>query len=195
MRDNLIYKGESWRPLMTYPEIWDEDWGDIKNNLLENPQTWGYLCKSASTGCYRGYHMVFEFTSTNLIVKSFNFSPKLPPNTQPKPINNVYPQKGDFHMFTHKYENLNYPSKFTGSILLGREMHPEFAKKRMIFPALYQQLVEFIIVGGKITNMCDHSRRALEIWKEIENEVVSEKPLTINFLEPYFNQKITVNDK
>ncbi|MBN2228335.1 MAG: hypothetical protein JW779_02005 [Candidatus Thorarchaeota archaeon] len=75
----------------------------------------GLEARPASTACWRGYQMVYDCRDGKLVLDMMNVN-----THNPISINGVEPTKGDW-MFSHIYENLNLQTKFTGSILLGKD--------------------------------------------------------------------------
>ena len=119
---------------------------------LYTAASFGIATKMASTACWRGYQMFYDCLDGELRLVQMNVN-----TNNAIPINDIEPRKGDF-MFNSIYENLGLKTKFTGTLLLGKDfidsmyVHMGFQSAES-----FQTVVEITVENGDIIKETDLS--------------------------------------
>jgi len=132
----------------------------VKGQKLFTPEDFGITPLSASTACWRGYHLRYIFTQNYLILDELSLNTK-----KSKKINGIKPQKGN-RLFNYHYKNLNLRSNFTGTILLGKDfidsMYVHMGFQR---PMTFRTVLEMQIEEGRVILEVDISKQ-MEDYRE-----------------------------
>ena len=132
---------------------------------LFEPEDFEMIPMMASTACYRGYVMTYDCVDRVMILDEM-----LIRTDQVVPINGVAPMQfdtGKFRIFSHRYEKLRLKTRFTGSLLLGKDfidslyVHMGFQKA-----TAFRTVIEVQIQDGDIISICDLSDKIeeLRVW-------------------------------
>ena len=119
--DQFRYEGEAY------------DLVGLDGGTLYEPLDFGITTKMASTACWRGYQMFYDCKNGVLILDAMHTR-----SDDKIPVNGVTPKEsmeGDpIGFFNTFYENLGLKTKFTGSLLLARDLsnHPKDHKLRAL---------------------------------------------------------------
>lgn len=138
----------------------------IKGEGLYTPPDFGMQPRSASTACWRGYVMKFDCRDGYLILNGMNVNVEKPPT-----VNNVEPiimtekmLEKEWGSFTAIYKELGLKTKFTGSLLLGKdfiqEMYVHMGFQRVI---AYRTVLEIHVENGEISSVNDLSEKIEKI--------------------------------
>ena len=129
----------------------------IDGTDLYEAKDFGIETQMASTACWRGYIMIYDCIGGSLFLDGMHV------RTQNAPaINGVDPIDSSMKMlsFTHVYENLRLKTKFTGSMLLGKDfidrMYVHMVSQRAM---AYGNVIELQIQDGDIISESDLSER------------------------------------
>ena len=90
----------------------------IDGTDLYEAKDFGIEAQMASTACWRGYIMIYDCIDGSLFLDGMHVRTQNAPS-----INGVDPITSSMKMlsFTHAYEHLRLKTKFTGSMLLGKD--------------------------------------------------------------------------
>ena len=125
---------------------------------LYTAEDFGIIPQMASTACWRGYQTFYDCVDGELILDSLHV------RTEDKiAINGVVPIKNEeldedsWTFFNTIYENLSLKTKFTGSILLGKDFIREmYVHMGFQSPESFKTVIDIEVSNGdiiKITNM------------------------------------------
>jgi len=131
----------------------------LKGSSLYTPQDFGITPMMASTACYRGYVMRYDCVYGQLILDGMSVRTE-----EAQPVNDIDPFDEAGHFFSHRYENLSLKTKFSGSMLLGKEfieaMYVHMGFQR---PMAYRTVLELQIQDGDIMATNDLSAKMEEL--------------------------------
>ena len=128
----------------------------IRGDDLFNPEFTGINLYSRCTACWRGFTLYYEVYNHCLILQGILLNTK---DTAP-PINDKFPVNAEEFFFDYLYENLDYRSDFTGTLLIAREFIQElYVHMGFQAPTSYKKVVEIVIENGKIISSKDLSER------------------------------------
>lgn len=138
----------------------------VKGVGLFSADEFGIPTQSASTACYRGFQMGFKIQDNELRLNWMVLKTDLSP---PPSINGIEPQQitERYSMFSHRYEDLNIKSHFTGKLLIGKDfiqsmyVHMGFQK-----PIAYEIVLELFLEEGTITEIKDRSKEVEVLRKQ-----------------------------
>jgi len=131
----------------------------LKGSPLYTPQDFGITPMMASTACYRGFVMRYDCADGRLILEGMSVRTEEAP-----PINNIDPMEEGGFFFSHRYENLGLKTRFSGSMLLGKDfidsMYVHMGFQR---PMAFRTLLELQIEDGDILATNDLSAKMEEL--------------------------------
>jgi hypothetical protein len=153
MPDQFLYKEESFVLI------------GFKGSNLFNPEDYGIYPIMASTACYRGFVASYTITDQQLILNGLMLRSQEEKLTE---INERATIKWKSPMgFNFMYRDLNFPIKFTGFILLGKdfidEMYVHMGFQR---PISFETVIEFQFKDGEIVAVNDFSELIAKLRKE-----------------------------
>jgi hypothetical protein len=126
---------------------------------LYTPADFGMRTTMASTACWRGYQMFYDCVDGKMILDTMFANPK-----EVKPINGKEPTKPkDSFIFNYVYEDLALKTKFTGTILLGKDFIDEmYVHMGFQSPESYRTVIELELKDGDIIKETDLSHAMAE---------------------------------
>ncbi|MCK5390176.1 MAG: hypothetical protein KAJ36_06785 [Candidatus Thorarchaeota archaeon] len=127
-------------------------------------EDFGITPQMASTACWRGYQTFYDCVDGELILDSLHV------RTEDKiAINGVVPRKNEelaedsWAFFNTIYENLSLKTKFTGSILLGKDFIREmYVHMGFQSPESFKTVIDIEVSDGNIIKITDVSARMEE---------------------------------
>ncbi|MFX0108263.1 MAG: hypothetical protein ACFE7R_08270 [Candidatus Hodarchaeota archaeon] len=134
----------------------------MKGDGLYTPHDFRLTPRMASTACWRGYIMTYDCVDGQLVLSSMSIRTY----DSPSEINGIEPKTDTekYRMFTHHYENLNLKTRFTGSMLLGRDfiqgMYVHMGFQR---PIAFRTVLEIHVQDGDIICVNDLSEKMEEL--------------------------------
>ncbi|TFH05051.1 MAG: hypothetical protein E4H14_13500 [Candidatus Thorarchaeota archaeon] len=140
--------------------------GDVYNLVgldgesLYTADDFGITTQMASTACWRGYQMFYDCVDGDLILDSLHVRTK-----DKITINGIAPKEGqdDNFMFNCIYENLALKTKFTGTLLLGKDFIQEmYVHMGFQSAESYRTVYEIEVRNGDIIKVTDLSTRMEE---------------------------------
>ncbi len=138
----------------------------LKGSPLYAPQDFGITPIMASTACYRGYVMRYDCVDGQLILDGMSVRTE-----EALPVNRIDPLDEGGHFFSHRYENLSLKTKFSGSMLLGKNfiesMYVHMGYQR---PMAYRTVLELQIQDGDIMATNDLSAKMEELRNSDPNQ-------------------------
>ena len=145
--ESIIYEGEEFSLV------------GVKGKGLYIPEDFGIEPHFRSTACWRGYVMRYSFNNGQLILDRILIN-----TNNPLKINEIEPQNlKEIGSFDYCYENINFKTDFTGTLLLAKdfiqEMYVHMGFQR---PMAFRTVVEIQIENGNITEVRDLSRKMEE---------------------------------
>jgi hypothetical protein len=131
----------------------------INGEGLYTPADFGMQTRMASTACWRGYQMFYDCIDGKLILDTMFANP-----VEVKPINGVEAKTTkDSFMFKYVYENIGLKTKFTGTILLGKDFIQEmYVHMGFQSAESYRIVIELEIENGDIIRETDQSENMAE---------------------------------
>lgn len=144
--DEFLYMGEPYSLI------------GIQGTGLYSPQDFGIYPRAATTACWRGFVMKYDCTGGRLVLDTMHVNADQSPE-----INGVMPSPGEWG-FKHLYEGLGLKTKFTGSMLLGKDfidsMYVHMGFQR---PIAYRTVLEIQVQDGDIIAVNDLSSKMEEL--------------------------------
>lgn len=141
---------------VTDPFIWNnEEWiflGAKDVYSLFDPKKYGLTPSSPNTACWKGFIVKFVLKDGFLYLDSLAVHCE---NNIYPPINGVKPKIGIMRM--HEYKNLNIELKYSGTIVVGQSMKPEFKHRAFTGPHSYETTYELEIKDGRFVGSRDTS--------------------------------------
>ncbi len=127
-------------------------------------EDFGITPQMASTACWRGYQTFYDCVDGELILDSLHV------RTEDKiTINGVVPNENEelaedsWVFFNTIYENLTLKTKFTGSLLLGKDFIQEmYVHMGFQSPESFKIVIEIEVNDGEIIKITDMSARMEE---------------------------------
>ncbi len=131
----------------------------IDGTDLYEASDFGIKTQTASTACWRGHVMKYDCIDGSLFLDGMDVQTQHAP-----PINGIDPKaqsvEAGYYMYSHTYENLRLKTKFTGSMLLGKDfidsMYVHMGFQRAI---AYCKVLELQIQDGDIVSVSDISEK------------------------------------
>ncbi|MHA2424331.1 MAG: hypothetical protein ACXAEF_06055 [Candidatus Thorarchaeota archaeon] len=149
----------------------------IRGSKLYKAEDFGLEPREASTACYRGYIMYYDCVNGRMILDRMHVNSK-----EAGPINGVDPVPNEHEIFSpefkaklpesiqqwslfkYTYNNLNLKTKFSGSLLLGKDfiqsMYVHMGYQR---PMAFRIVLELQIEDGDIIAINDLSSKMEEL--------------------------------
>ena len=126
----------------------------IKGEGLYTPLDFDMKTTMASTACWRGYQMLYDCVDGKMILDRMLANP-----TEPKPVNGIEPHSYEHRfIFNYVYEDLGLKTKFTGTLLLGKDFIDEmYVHMGFQSPESYRTVIELEIMDGNIIKETDLS--------------------------------------
>jgi hypothetical protein len=165
--DSIIYEGEEFSLV------------GVKGKGLYIPEDFGIEPHFRSTACWRGYVMRYSFNNGQLILDRILIN-----TNNPLKINEIEPQNlKEIGSFDYCYENINFKTDFTGTLLLVKdfiqEMYVHMGFQR---PMAYKTVIEIRIENGTIISTRDLSKnmeeyRKLDISRDAQPQSNSRKDI------------------
>ena len=136
----------------------------IDGESLYAAEDFGITTQTASTACWRGYQTFYDCVDGELILDSLHV------RTEDKiTINGVVPEENKelaedlWAFFNTIYENLSLKTKFTGSILLGKDFIREmYVHMGFQSPESFKTVIDIEVSDGNIIKITDVSARMEE---------------------------------
>ena len=131
----------------------------INGNGLYSPEDFGMKTRMATTACWRGYQMFYDCIDGKLILTTM-----LANAIEVKPVNGIKPKELESNfMFKHVYEDIGLKTRFTGTILLGKDFIQEmYVHMGFQSPESYMTVIELEIKNGDIIRETDLSAKMAE---------------------------------
>jgi hypothetical protein len=131
----------------------------INGEGLYMPADFGMKTTMATTACWRGYQMFYDCVDGELILDAMFANP-----TELIPVNGIEPQKPEnSFMFEYVYENIGLKTKFSGTILLGKDFIQEmYVHMGFQSPESYMTVIELEIKNGDILRESELSAKMAE---------------------------------
>lgn len=144
---------------------------------LYTAEDFGIITQMASTACWRGYQTFYDCVNGELILD------RLYVRTEDKiAINGVVPiineelDEDSWVFFNTIYENLSLKTKFTGSILLGKDFISEmYVHMGFQSPESFKTVIDIELSDGNIIKITDVSAR-MEERRRLGQEKPSSPP-------------------
>ena len=134
---------------MKDPFIWNQEkWTFIGAEdvySLFDPQKYGLTPTMANTACYKGFIVQFAVIDNSLFLEKLLIRCK---NNLYPPINGINPVPGDYGMTA--YNDIHLPLSYTGKIIVGNEMKPEFHHRAFTGPHSYAISFELSFIDGTL---------------------------------------------
>lgn len=155
----------------------------VHGDKLFSPEDFGVHTSMMHTACYRGYHSIFRVTQAERDLRLDHITANCDMGN-PIAINGVMPiiparpdDLPDNYYFnpTPVYENVNLKIPFTGGLLLGADflqshyVHMGFQK-----PFAFKIVTEMLFEDGNLTDVFDHSEKAVEAREQLEQSLKDE---------------------
>ena len=141
---------------VTDPFIWkDEEWvflGADDVYSLFDPEKYGLHPSMPSTACYKGFIIQFSVRDSNLYLD--RLAVYCDDGSYP-PINSIEPSIGTTGM--QEYSDLNIPLKYSGIVIVGREIKPEYEGRAFTGPHSYETTYELEFRDGILVHHKDTS--------------------------------------
>ncbi len=149
----------------------------IDGESLYAAEDFGITTQTASTACWRGYQTFYDCVDGELILDSLHV------RTEDKiVINGVVPKvnkelaEDSWAFFNTIYENLALKTKFTGSILLGKDFdRSQYVHMGFQSPESFRKVLEIEVSDGDIIKVTDISAR-MEERRRLGQEKASRPP-------------------
>ncbi len=144
---------------------------------LYSAEDFGITTQTASTACWRGYQAFYDCVNGELILDALHV------RTEDKiVINGVAPEENkelaedSWAFFNTIYENLSLKTKFTGSILLGKDFIREmYVHMGFQSPESFKTVIDIEVSDGDIIKITDMSAR-MEERRRLGQEKPSRPP-------------------
>ena len=136
MTDSFIWEGKKWIFL-----------GADNIYSLFDPQKFGLSPTPPHTACWKGFIVQFRTFENQLILDQLHVH--CDNRIYPK-INGIKPRFGGFQM--KAYNNLNMKLSYTGTIIVGKGMLPEFRGRAFTGPHSYATTYELTFREGTLVN-------------------------------------------
>jgi hypothetical protein len=122
----------------------------INGEGLPVPSDFGMRTKMASTACWRGYQMFYDFVDGELILDGMFVN-----TDDAKSVNGVKPGVSkDSSGFNYIYKNIGLRTNFPGRILIGRDFVQEmYVHMGFQSAESYRDVLEFEVENGNIVNV------------------------------------------
>ena len=138
------------------PFIWNnKKWDFIgAENVysLFNPERFGLSPDSHNTACHKGFIIQFKVVDDELILDELLVYCK---NNIYPPINDVFPVEGDMRM--KLYKNINLKLEYSGVIMIGTNMLPEYYGRAFTGAHSYEKVYELSFEEGILLESKDTS--------------------------------------
>ncbi|MFW9806137.1 MAG: hypothetical protein ACFFFK_05360 [Candidatus Thorarchaeota archaeon] len=123
---------------------------------LYTPGDFGMKTSMASTACWRGYQMFYDCNDGKMVLATM-----LANAIEAKPVNGIKPKEPeDSFMFKHVYEDIGLKTRFTGTILLGKDFIQEmYVHMGFQSPESYMTVIELELKNGDIIRETDLSTK------------------------------------
>lgn len=135
----------------TDPFVWNgKEWiflGASNVYKLFDPKKYKLIPEMISTACYKGFIIYFRVTDDLLYLDRLII--RCADNKYP-PINNVIPEKySKYYKDVMDYKNINLLLPFSGHIIVGSDLDPDFEGRAFIGPHAYKTTYELKFKKGK----------------------------------------------
>ena len=118
---------------------------------LFTPEQFGLTPSAPSTACWKGFVVRFRMSyDAHLFLDSFEIFCE---DGHYPPINGIEPVPGDMGM--QDYRGLNIALPYSGKILVGETLLPEYSHSAFTGPHSYSRILELTYENGKITGAKD----------------------------------------
>ncbi|PUA34865.1 hypothetical protein C8Z91_33895 [Paenibacillus elgii] len=159
----------------------EKDWPFI-------PETYGYHLVDHFTGCWRGFHCLYEMDDLQLLLKSFfvtlDCSVASPPD-----LNGVAGKKGYGGFW--EYKQVNLPLDYSGGIILCADVvGPEDWCSDYERTHHFRDVMELRFENGVLTSKTDHSDTMKEIRGFTDLSFHEQEELVADYFSLYSNKWI-----
>lgn len=128
----------------------------INGSGLYSAESFGLNPRSASTACWRGYVMQYKCLEKQFILDEMYINTE-----EPVELNGVTPQKPEVGLrsfFKHQYKNLKLKTKFTGTLLFGKDLiESMYVHMGFQSPMAFEKVIMIDVKNGDVISIQDVS--------------------------------------
>ncbi len=152
------------------------------------PEEYGLKPVAKCTACWRGHWCEFEVTYTGLLLQTLNISCA---NNEYPDLFGVKAEKVKDFFCDAKYDNLNHPIEYDGSIVIGRDFIRDYYVHMGFQQAwAYEEVYELVFENGILVKEVNHSEFVKQLRQKIDSDPNFKRELhsnIINFVESSFS--------